>query len=47
MPLAGRDRLGWAPDVAGSSGARPVMLATLDVPFDEEAASLAVDSAVE
>jgi len=47
MPLAGRDRLGWAADLAGSSSARPVMLATLDVPFDEEAASLAVDSAVE
>jgi nucleotide-binding universal stress UspA family protein len=30
-----------------SSAARPVMLATLEVPFDAEAASFAVDSAVE
>ena len=30
-----------------SSGARPVLLATLDVPFDEAAAAFAVDSAVE
>jgi len=30
-----------------SSGTRPVLLATLDVPFDEEAAVFAVDSAVE
>jgi nucleotide-binding universal stress UspA family protein len=30
-----------------SSGARPVLLATLDVPFAEEATAFAVDSAVE
>jgi nucleotide-binding universal stress UspA family protein len=30
-----------------SSGNRPVLLATLDVPFSEEAAAFAVDSAVE
>jgi nucleotide-binding universal stress UspA family protein len=30
-----------------SSDSRPVLLATLDVPFDEEAAVFAVDSAVE
>ena len=30
-----------------SAGARPVMLATLDVPFAEEATAFAVDSAVE
>ncbi len=47
MSLAQRDRLGWAPGVAGSSSTRPVMLATLDVPFDEDAARIAVDSAVE
>jgi len=33
--------------VAVPSGARPVMLATLDVPFADEAAAFAVDSAVE
>ena len=31
----------------GSSGARPVLLATLDVPFSQEAIAFAVDSAVE
>jgi nucleotide-binding universal stress UspA family protein len=30
-----------------AAGKRPVLLATLDVPFDEEAAVVAVDSAVE
>jgi nucleotide-binding universal stress UspA family protein len=30
-----------------ASGGRPVLLATLDVPFSEEATSFAVDSAVE
>jgi nucleotide-binding universal stress UspA family protein len=35
-------------DVAfASSTGRPVLLATLDVPFDEEAAAVAVDAAVE
>ena len=34
MPLARRDRLGWAADVAASSGARPVMHATLDAPCE-------------
>jgi len=39
-----------SPDVARpgeATGARPVMLVTFDVPADEEAASLAVDAAVE
>ena len=31
----------------GTAGGRPVMLATLDVPFDVNAAAFAVDSAVE
>ena len=30
-----------------SAGARPVLLATLDVPFDEQATAFAIDSAVE
>ena len=30
-----------------AAGARPVMLATIEVPFDDEAASFAVDAAVE
>ena len=30
-----------------AAGSRPVMLATLEVPFDEDAASFAVDAAVE
>jgi hypothetical protein len=33
MPLARRDRLGWAADVAASSGA-PVMRTTLDARFE-------------
>jgi nucleotide-binding universal stress UspA family protein len=35
------------PDVAGQPGGRPVLLATLDVPFDRDAVTFAVDSAVE
>jgi nucleotide-binding universal stress UspA family protein len=33
--------------VSASTRGRPVVLATLDVPFDEEAAAVAVDAAVE
>jgi nucleotide-binding universal stress UspA family protein len=41
-------RSGPGEDVSGvSAAARPVLLATLDVPFAEEAATFAVDSAVE
>jgi hypothetical protein len=36
-----------APDVSSRAGGRPVMLATLDVPFDAQAVAFAVDSAVE
>ena len=32
---------------SGTAGGRPVMLATLDVPFDTKAVTFAVDSAVE
>jgi nucleotide-binding universal stress UspA family protein len=45
--LVGRRRAGASSAVAAPSGARPVMLVTLDVPFAPEAASLAVESAVE
>jgi len=34
MPLARLERLGWAAHVAAPSGARPVLRATLDAPFD-------------
>jgi nucleotide-binding universal stress UspA family protein len=34
-------------DSLSSAGARPVLLATLEVPFDDEAAAFAVDAAVE
>ena len=34
-------------DAGASAAARPVLLATLDVPFDEDAAAFAVDAAVE
>lgn len=37
----------WTPGSAVGAGDRPVMLATLGVPFDPEAASYAVDTAVE
>ena len=33
--------------VSVNAGSRPVLLATLDVPFDEQAAAFAVDAAVE
>ena len=36
-----------APDLSSRGGGRPVMLATLDVPFDTHAVAFAVDSAVE
>jgi len=36
-----------APDQSSRGGGRPVMLATLDVPFDTDAVAFAVDSAVE
>src|SRR6266851_959406 len=36
-----------APDVSSRGGGRPVMLATLEVPFDAQAVVFAVDSAVE
>src|SRR5215471_3860217 len=36
-----------AVDAPGASGGRPIMLATLDVPFDHAAVVFAVDSAVE
>jgi hypothetical protein len=46
MPVAARERLlEGAAGVRG--GARPVLLATLEVPFEAEAAAFAVDSAVE
>ena len=46
MPTLHRQRP--APDIAFTSApGRPVLLATLDVPFDEEAAAVAVDAAVE
>jgi len=44
MPLGSRPRL---PDVADQAGGRPVLLGTLDVPFDRDAVTFAVDSAVE
>jgi hypothetical protein len=43
--LPRRDRL--APGESTGAGGRPVMLATLDVPFDHDATVFAVDSAVE
>lgn len=45
--LVGRRYAPISSDVSSHSSARPVMLVTLDVPFAPEAASLAVDSAVE
>jgi hypothetical protein len=36
-----------APEVSSRAGGRPVMLATLGVPFDTDAVAFAVDSAVE
>jgi hypothetical protein len=38
---------GVAAPTAQGTGARPVLLATLGVPFDEEATAVAVDTAVE
>jgi len=46
MLVRGR-RAGVTSAVAPPSGARPVLLVTLDVPFAPEAATLAVESAVE
>ena len=45
--LAGRRRAGISSAVVAPSGARPVLLATFDVPFASEAADLAVEAAVE
>src|SRR5215467_16389675 len=36
-----------AVDAPGRSGGRPILLATLDVPFDHDAVVFAVDAAVE
>jgi nucleotide-binding universal stress UspA family protein len=36
-----------SPSVRAGAGGRPVMLATLDVPFDADAVAFALDSAVE
>ena len=46
MSTRGRAKVD-APATSRPSRARPVLLATLDVPFDPEAARLGVDSAVE
>lgn len=46
MPAATR-RAPAAPGQFTGAGGRPVMLATLDVPFDTNAVAFAVDSAVE
>src|SRR6516165_10884358 len=46
MPAATR-RAPAAPGQSARGGGRPVMLATLDVPFDANAVTFAVDSAVE
>jgi nucleotide-binding universal stress UspA family protein len=46
MPVLQQQRPQAAAGLAGSPG-RPVMLATLDVPFDTSAVVFAVDSAVE
>jgi hypothetical protein len=45
-PLTLRHRSSRA-DLSAASGDRPVLLATLDVPYTEEAIAFAVDSAVE
>jgi hypothetical protein len=48
MSLLARRRRASREDVSGlSSGNRPVLLATLDVPFADDAIAFAVDSAVE
>jgi hypothetical protein len=46
MPVLKRHRPP-GPPLAGDSRGRPVLLATLDVPFDQAAVIFAVDSAVE
>src|SRR5215831_19751163 len=46
MPAMTR-RAPAARDQSSTAGGRPVMLATLDVPFDTDAVTFAVDSAVE
>src|SRR5215475_7589004 len=46
MPVVQRRRP-QAPVLPGGSPGRPVLLATLDVPFDHDAVVFAVDSAVE
>jgi nucleotide-binding universal stress UspA family protein len=47
MTAVGRRGSTIAPAAGAGSAARPVMLATFDVPFAPEAASFAVESAVE
>ena len=47
MPAVARQRRSRAPDAFSGSPGRPVLLATLDVPFDHDAVVFAVDSAVE
>ena len=47
MRVASQDRQPSRAPSSPASGARPVMLVTFDVPFEPEAAEIAVDSAVE
>jgi hypothetical protein len=45
--VLGTRRIRTSADLPAVSGSRPVMLVTFDVPFEPEAAELAVDAAVE
>jgi hypothetical protein len=45
--VLGTRRTRTSADIPAVSGSRPVMLVTFDVPFEPEAAALAVDAAVE
>lgn len=45
--MLGTRRTRTTADIPAVSGSRPVMLVTFDVPFEPEAAELAVDAAVE
>jgi len=45
--VLGTRRSRTSADIPAVSGSRPVMLVTFDVPFEPEAAALAVDAAVE
>src|SRR5579864_1060835 len=47
MPAVAQQRRPRAPEASSGSPGRPVLLATLDVPFDHDAVVFAVDSAVE